>query len=230
KPNIGWDVPPERAGNTHPKLVAQIVKRCYEAGAKEVLVFDHTCDNWQKAYRNSGIESAVKNVGGKIVPGNSDTYYQKVTVPNGKSLKETQVHELILEADVFINVPILKNHSSAKLTMGMKNLMGIVWDRRYWHANDLHQCIADFTAYRLPDLNIIDAYYVMKRNGPRGVSTDDVVMMKTQLLSRDIVAVDSAGAKLFGYEPKDIPHIQYASEKKLGRMDLDKLSIKRISV
>lgn len=230
KPNIGWDVPPERAGNTHPKLVAQIVKRCYEAGAKEVLVFDHTCDNWQKAYKNSGIENAVKNVGGKVVPANSDSYYQKVTVPNGKALKETQVHELILEADVFINVPILKNHSSAKLTMGMKNLMGIVWDRRYWHANDLHQCIADFTEYRLPDLNIIDAYYVMKRNGPRGVSTDDVVMMQTQLLSRDIVAIDSAGAKLLGYEPKDIPHIKYASEKKIGRMDLDKLSIKRISI
>ncbi len=56
KPNIGWDVPPERAGNTHPALVKRIVEHCLSAGAKNVTVFDHTCDNWTRTYRNSGIE------------------------------------------------------------------------------------------------------------------------------------------------------------------------------
>ena len=228
KPNIGWDVSPERAGNTNPKLIGQIVKECFNAGAKDVYVFDHTCDNWTKCYTNSGIENAVKEAGGKIVSGASESYYQNIDVPNGKRLKDAKVHELILDSDVFINVPILKNHGGATVTIGMKNMMGIVWDRKYWHRNDLHQCIADYATLRQPDLNIIDAYWVMKRNGPRGVSTEDVVTMKSQIISTDIVAADAAATKLFGLEPENIPYIKYASEMGIGTMDLTKLKIDRI--
>jgi len=228
KPNIGWDVIPERAANTNPVLVKRIIEHCLEAGAKDVYVFDHTCDDWNSCYSNSGVERAVKDAGGKIVPGNSERYYQEVDVPGGERLKTAKVHELILESDVFINVPILKSHSSADLTMSMKNLMGIVWDRRYWHRNDLHQCIADFTSFRKPDLNVIDAYYVMKKNGPRGVSKADVVTMKSQIISSDIVAADAAAAKLFGLKPQDIDYLEIANKMKLGEIDLNKLNINRI--
>ena len=228
KPNIGWDVPPERAGNTNPALIKQIVKQCVDAGAKEVYVFDHTCDKWSNCYANSGIESAVKAAGGKIVPGNSEKYYQSVEVPGGKNLSDAKVHELILDSDVFINVPILKSHGSAKLTMAMKNLMGVVWDRRYWHRNNLHQCIADYATFRKPDLNVIDAYYVMKQNGPRGVSTADVITLKSQVISTDIVATDTAAAKLFGMDPADVPYIGMADRLQVGTMDLSKLNIDRI--
>lgn len=227
KPNIGWDVSPERAGNTNPALVKQIIKHCFDAGAKDVYVFDHTCDNWNKCYSNSGIERAVKDANAKIVSGASESYYQDITIKQGKKLKKTKVHELILESDVFINVPILKNHSSADLTIGMKNLMGNVWDRGYWHSNDLHQCIADFTSWKKPDLTVVDAYFVMKKNGPRGVSKEDVVTMKSQIVSTDIVAADAAAAKLFGKNPEDIEYIKIADEMKIGTMKLDKLSIYR---
>lgn len=230
KPNIGWDVTPDRAGNTHPKLVARIVEQCLAAGAKQVSVFDHTCDPWAQCYRNSGIERAVKDAGGRIVSGDSEGYYQKVAVPNGKRLTEAKVHELFLDADVFINVPILKHHSSSMVTIGMKNLMGVVWDRGFWHRNDLHQCIADFASYRKPTLTVVDAYNVMKQNGPRGVSAGDVVTMKSLIVSRDLVAADAAAAKLFGAEPGDIPHIQLAAEMNLGRIDLNGLSINRIKL
>jgi len=230
KPNIGWDVPPERGGNIGPGLVAHINLRGLDAGAKGVYVFDHTCDDPRRCYKTSGIEVAVKDAGGVIAPGHSESYYHDVTVAGGKSLQKAKVHELILESDVFINVPILKNHSSTRITMGMKNLMGVVWDRQYWHSNDVHQCIADFAAYRKPDLNVLDAYLVLKRNGPRGVSIDDVVKMKTQVLSRDLVATDAAGAKLFGLNPDDVRHIKIAADQKVGRKDLDKLNIKRISL
>ncbi len=230
KPNIGWDVIPERAGNTNPKLISRIIKHCYEAGAKEVYVVDHTCDEWKRCYTNSGIEKAAKDAGAKVVPGGSESYYHDVTIPQGISLKTAKEHEVILDADVFINVPILKNHSGASLTIGMKNLMGNVWDRGYWHRNDLQQCIADFATFRKPQLNVIDAYYVMKANGPRGVSVDDVVTMKAQLISTDIVAADAAAAKLFGTKPEEVRHIRIAAEMKVGRMDLDKLNIKRITV
>ena len=230
KPNIGWDVTPERAGNTNPKLVSRIIKHCLDAGAKEVSVVDHTCDDWQSCYKNSGIERAVKDAGGKIIPGHSESYYHEVAVKNGKVLTTTKEHEVILAADVFINVPVLKNHGGTRLTVGMKNLMGNIWDRRFWHQNDLHQCIADFASYRKHALNIVDAYYVMKTNGPRGVSSGDVVTMKAQLISTDIVAVDTAAAKLFGEKAEEIRHIRIASEMKIGRSDLENLSIKRITV
>ena len=230
KPNIGWDVSPERAGNTNPKLVERIIQHCFNAGAKNIFVFDHTCDNWSRCYSDSGIERVVKSTGGKIVSADSESYYHDVTFKGGQVMSEEKVHELILSADVFINVPVLKNHSSSKLTASMKNLMGIVWDRGYWHQNNLHQCIADFSLYRKPDLNVVDAYLVMKRNGPRGVSREDLVLMKSQILSTDIVAADAAAAKLFGVEPADIPYIKIADEMKIGTMNLSKLKINRIII
>lgn len=230
KPNIGWDVPPERGGNTHPALVGRIIEHCLSAGAQEVSVFDHTCDNWRRCYTNSGIEATVKAAGGKMVSGDSEGYYKSISVPQGQRLKEAKVHEALLNADVFINVPVLKHHSSSMVTIGMKNLMGVVWDRRYWHRNDLHQCIADFASFRRPDLTVVDAYNVMKRNGPRGVSVSDVVSMKAQVVSTDPVAADAAGAKLFGTDPADIRHIQIASDMNLGQMNLETLSINRIRI
>lgn len=230
KPNIGWDKSPEFAANTNPRLVARIVEHCLRAGAKTVYVFDNTCDNWQKCYSNSGIEKAVKDAGGKLVTGNSESMYQSIAVAKGKKLKDAKIHELILSSDVFINVPVLKSHSGATLSMAMKNLMGIVWDRGFWHKNDLHQCIADFPTYRKPDLNIIDAYRVMMKNGPRGVTVDDVNLMKAQIISRDIVAADAAAAKMFGLDPATIGHIVHGHEMGLGRMDLDKLKINRMKV
>jgi uncharacterized protein (DUF362 family) len=228
KPNIGWDTSPELAANTNPELVGEIVKQCIAAGAKEVFVFDNTCDTWNRCYNNSGIEKAVKDAGGKMVPGNTENYYKTVSVPKGKKLTEAKVHELILNSDVFINVPVLKHHSSAKLTIAMKNLMGIVWDRRYWHRNDLHQCIADFATWRKPTLNIIDAYRVMTRNGPRGVSEADIVMKKALIVSADMVAADAAAAKIFGSEPSEIPYIQIAHDMGIGNMNLNELNIERI--
>ncbi len=230
KPNIGWDVTPERAANTNPLLIKRIVEHCMTAGAKEVYIFDNTCDKWSSCYKNSGIERAAKDAGAKVAPGHSESYYQQVSVPKGNNLKDAKVHELILSSDVFINVPVLKSHGSAKLTIAMKNLMGIVWDRRFWHRNALNQCIADFATYRKPDLNIVDAYNVMTKNGPRGVSKADVLNMKYLIVSDDMVAADAAAAKIFGMEPEEVKYIQMASEMGVGQMDLSKLNISRIKV
>ncbi len=230
KPNIGWDVSPDRAGNTNPLLIKRIIEHCFNAGAKEVYVFDNTCDEWSKCYKTSSIENYAKEAGAKVVPGNSESYYHEVSIPNGKKLKTAKVHELILESDVFINVPVLKHHSSTNLSIAMKNMMGIVWDRRYWHQNDLNQCIADYPTFRKPDLNVIDAYRVMMKNGPRGVSLSDVVTFKSQILSTDIVAADAAAAKIFGSEPEDIPYIVKAAELGIGTYNLDSLNINRIKL
>ena len=230
KPNIGWNAPPERAANTNPRLVRRIIEHCLQAGAKEVYVFDHTCDAWRDSYRNSGIEQAVKEAGGKIAPGHSESYFQTVAVAKGRRLREVKEHELILQSDVLINAPVLKSHGGAKLTVAMKNLMGIVWDRGEWHSSDLHQCIADFATYRRPDLNVVDAYNVLQRHGPRGVSTADVAHVRSQLLSTDLVTVDAAAAKLFGVDPDTVDYIRIAGEMGVGRKDLENLQIRRIAL
>ena len=230
KPNIGWDVSPERAGNTNPALIKRIVEHCFTAGAKEVYVFDNTCDDWNKCYKTSGIEDAAKAAGAKMVPGNIESYYHEVDIVKGIKLKKAKVHELILESDVFINVPVLKHHSSADLSIAMKNLMGVVWDRMFWHRNNLHQCIADYATHRKPDLNVIDGYRVMMKNGPRGVSVNDVVSYKTLILSPDIVAADAAATKVFGSEPEDIGYIVKAAELGVGTYNLDSLNINRIKL
>jgi uncharacterized protein (DUF362 family) len=227
KPNIAWDVEPDRAANTNPLLVRRIVEQCRAAGAKTVYVFDNTCDNWRTSYKSSGIEQAVRDAGGTLVSGESERYYQPVKV-GGQRLTEAKEHELILGSDVFINVPVLKDHGGATLTVSMKNLMGIVWDRRYWHRNDLHQCIADFAAYRRPDLNVVDAYRVLAHNGPRGVSVRDVTEMRSLLVSRDMVTADAAAARLFGLNPDQVDYIRLAAAQGVGRQDLENLAVKRI--
>jgi uncharacterized protein (DUF362 family) len=230
KPNIGWDVAPERAGNTNPELVGRIIKHCFDAGAKTVMVFDNSCDEWTRCYKNSGIEAAVKAAGGQIVTGKDETQYHEVTLPRGIVLKNTKVHRLITDSDVFINVPVLKNHGGAKMSLAMKNLMGVVWDREYYHKYDLQQCIADFVTYRKPDLNVIDGYRVMRRHGPKGVSIDDVEEMKYQILSKDIVAADTAATKIFGIDTKEVGHILLAEKLGMGTTNLDSLNIKRITL
>ena len=235
KPNIGWDKVPELAGNTNPQLIAEIVKQCFAAGAKEVTVFDHTCDDWQKCYKNSGIEAAAKAAGAKVMPAHLESYYKPVNLPNGQKMKKAKIHEAILNCDVWINVPILKNHGGANLTISMKNHMGIVWDRGFFHQNDLQQCIADIcTLQKKAVLNVVDAYRIMKTNGPRGRSASDVVLAKGLFISPDIVAVDTAAAKFFN-QVREMPldtvgHLAKGEALKIGTMNIDKLNVKRIKM
>lgn len=235
KPNIGWDKTPELGANTNPKLVTEIIKQCFDAGASEVTVFDHTCDDWRKCYANSGIEEAAKAAGAKVVPAHLEIYYKDVSLPKGKSLKKAKIHQAIVDADKWINVPILKNHGGAQLTISMKNYMGIVWDRGYFHANDLQQCIADICTYsKKPVLNVVDAFRMMKTSGPRGKSAADVVLSKGLFISQDIVAVDTAATNFFN-QVREMPielvsHISKAQELGVGTMQLDKLNIRRVKL
>ncbi len=235
KPNIGWDQPVEMGANTNPKLVTEIIKQCFDAGASEVTVFDHTCDDWRKSYATSGIEEAAKAAGARVVPAHQESYYKSVSLPKGKSLKTTKIHQAIVDSDKWINVPVLKNHGGAQLTISMKNYMGIVWDRGFFHANDLQQCIADVCTYdKRPVLNVVDAYRLMKTSGPRGRSLSDVVLPKGLFISQDIIAVDTAAANFFN-QAREMPlenvtHISKGEELGIGTMNLDTLKIGRLRV
>lgn len=233
KPNIGWDRAPELAANTNPLLVADLVKKCLAAGASKVTVFDNTCDNWQRCYTSSGIEAAVKAAGGIVVPGHEERYYKEIDLPLGVMLKKAKIHEALHEADIWFNMPILKNHGGTKFTCAMKNYMGIVWDRRIFHSSDLQQCIADVCTWsKKPVLNIVDAYRIMHQNGPQGRSEADVAVIKSLIASTDFVATDTAALRLFNQvkelELEAVTHIGKGEAFKLGTTNLDRIDIRRI--
>jgi uncharacterized protein (DUF362 family) len=200
-----------------------------------VLVFDHTCDEWRKCYTNSGIQDAVEKAGGKIMPGHEESYYREVDLPNGVNLKSAKIHQAILDSDVWINVPVLKMHGGAKMSISLKNLMGIVWDRRYFHSHNLQQCIADCnTLSKKPVLNIVDAYRVIKANGPQGRTESDVALAKGLFISPDSVAVDTAAIKFYNQisamDLNIVEHVGKAEALKIGTTKIESLNVKRIKV
>ena len=206
------------------------------AGAKEVTVFDHTCDDWQKCYKNSGIEAVAKAAGAKSNARTSGILLQTGRSPKRQKMKKAKVHEAILNCDVWINVPILKNHGGANLTISMKNHMGIVWDRGFFHQKRLATmyCRYLYPLQKKAALNVVDAYRIMKTNGPRGRSASDVVLAKGLFISPDIVAVDTAAAKFFN-QVREMPldtvgHLAKGEALKVGTMNLDKLNVKRIKM
>ncbi|MDR0540380.1 MAG: DUF362 domain-containing protein [Spirochaetaceae bacterium] len=229
KPNMSWDLAPEYAANTSPELVAAVVKHCRDAGAKKVIILDHSLDYWERAAKTSGILPAAIAAGAVYAPAETEGYYHKMNI-NGKRLKEVAVHEALLETDVLISVPVLKHHGGAGLTGSMKNLMGCVWNRRVYHSSGLQTCIADFLYAKKPTLNVIDAYRVLIRNGPRGGSLADVVSTGSLIISPDIVAADTAASMLVGRKQGEVECVRIAAEAGFGQLDLSKLAIERLTV
>jgi uncharacterized protein (DUF362 family) len=219
----------EYAATTNPWLVGALVKLAFEAGASRVQVFDFPFGgSAQEAYVRSGIDEQVRAAGGEMMP-MPDFKFVSTDIPNGVDLKRTKAFKDALEADVLIDVPIAKHHGSARLTLGMKNLMGLVLDRGAIH-NNLGQRIADLTSLFRPKLTVVDAIRILMNHGPSGGNLDDVNKMDTIIVSPDIVAADSYATTLFGLQPDDIAYIRAASNMGLGNSDLKSLKIEEIAV
>lgn len=223
KVNISFNMPPEQAATTNPELVEALVRLCREAGAGEVLVVDHTIHNWRMCLESSKMEEHVKRAGGKIKAINYDGDYKYATIPKGKTLKEARISKDVLDADVFINVPIAKVHNSAVTTLSMKNLMGIVFDRGEFHWLGLHRCIADLSTFVKPDLIILDAYKILMTGGPGGPG--EIKEAGEVVIGTDPVAVDVYGSLLLDKDPEDVDYIRRASDLGVGEMDVNKVGI-----
>lgn len=231
KPNIGWNKAPEYAATTNPQVVNTVIKLCYKAGAKKVKVWDRTCDNAKMSYKNSGIEKATIDAGGEIlfVEERDKTKWSEVKL-DGIDLKSWPIYDELLKVDSIINIPIAKNHGSATLTLGMKNWMGVIGGNRGAFHLNLHQRIADISAFIKPKLVIIDAVRILTRHGPKGGNLEDVKKIDTVIAGVDQVAVDSYASTLFGLKGEDIGYIKIANDMKIGEIDLNKLNIKKIDL
>ena len=219
----------EYAATTNPWVVAGLVKLALEAGARRVRVMDYPFGGGpEEAYARSGIQEQVEAAGGEMEV-MTRLKFVKTDIPQGLDLHECEIYDEVLNADVLIDVPIAKHHSLAKLTVGMKNLLGVIRDRPAIHRN-MGQRLADLTSRVQPALTVVDAVRILKAHGPSGGNLDDVVQLDTLIVSPDIVAADSYAATLFGSQPNDLSYIQAAVAMGLGRSDLGNLKIEEITV
>ena len=219
KPNIGWNRIPAQAANTNPYVVEAIVEMCREAGAKKVKVMDHTVNTPQITYAKSGIKEAVKRAKGSMEFVDQRKFKDK-DIPDGELLKSWPVYKDALDADVLINVPIAKHHSLTRLSLGIKNLMGLIQDREDIHTR-IDQKLADLSTVIKPDLIIMDAYRILTAHGPNGGTPRDVKAVGQVIAGVDPVAVDSYTTTLFGLTGQDVGHIKAAHDMGLGEINVE---------
>lgn len=225
KPNMAWDRPPKMAANANPAVVRQVVELCLDAGAKQVKVLDNTCHDARKTYVTSGIKAAVEGLKDPraVVQFVDDRRFVELKIEKAKALKKWYFYKDILEADRFIDIPIAKTHSEARLTMCLKNMMGAIGGWRGRCHVGLHQNIADMNLVLRPDLHVLDCTRILLRNGPSGGDVNDVAVKNLVFAGPDPVALDAKGTTLFGLAPGDIGYIARAHDLGLGTMDLDKV-------
>jgi len=227
KPNMGWDRSSEMAANTHPQVVRAVVEECLAAGAKKVKVFDHTCNDSRRCYVNSGIEAALKGIRGVECKQIENERFRKVAL-NGRFLKEWELYDEALSANVFINVPVAKHHGLTKLTLGLKNVMGVMGGNRGFIHRSIDVALADVNAHLKSHLTVIDATRILTAHGPQGGTLADVKVLNKVIASVDIVAADAVATTLFGLKPGDVPVTVAAHRRGLGEMNLDLIKVVRV--
>lgn len=224
KPNMSFDRTPEQAANTNPEVVASLVELCLNAGAGEVVVADRTLNDPRRCYKRSGIQEAATKAGAKVVmlERDDDSVYVETEIPEGRSLKKWPLLKMALDADVIINVPIAKHHSLARLSLGMKNLMGLMGGERASIHGRIDQALPDLAGRLRPKLTVVDAFRILVNNGPSGGRLSDVRSTNLVLASADMVLADAYAASLpeFGVKPADIGYIKTAADAGLGTMDI----------
>jgi uncharacterized protein (DUF362 family) len=235
KPNMSFANPPSWGSTTSPEVIRSVCNLCLEAGAKQVIVLDHTLRSPESCLRESGIKDAVSDLDSvAVVTANSERLFTSVKVPNGEALKETMIARQVEKCDCLINVPCAKSHGATGVSFGMKNLMGLVWDRRYFHERtDLNKAIAELAGLMKPDLIILDASRALLTGGPGGPGK--VQVLGTVVAGTDQVAVDSYATTLaqwYGqaFTGSQVRHIVEAHKLGLGEIELDKVRIERVDV
>jgi uncharacterized protein (DUF362 family) len=222
KPNIAWDRTPEQAANTNPEVVAEVVRQCWSAGAKKIIVTDVSCNDPRRCFLRSGIADAARAEGAEILLPDPSKF--KEVDLGGDILQVWPVFQPFLEVDKIINLPIAKHHSLTGATLGMKNWYGILGGQRHRLHQRIHESLVDLADFVRPTLTLIDSYRVLLRNGPTGGNLEDVLLKKTLLGGTDPVALDAYVAKAYwNLDNTALPYLKLAVERGLGSLQFEKL-------
>jgi len=226
---------------THPEVLRAVIRLCKERGAR-ILVGDRSMFLTELAFRTTGFARVCRE---EKVEGLPWTRSEYVWFKPGKRhwSRGFRVAKVVMEADHFINLPLLKNHRvyGADFTCCLKNLVGLLMplDRYQQGPNALHtpnisEKVAELNLVRKPTINIVDALSIAVRGGPDGLSNHPLwVDANLIIASKDRVACDSValatlrrfgeekGVKLPYVDKKvwDQAQIYYAAELGIGQAD-----------
>src|SRR3974390_742493 len=229
KPNIAWDRTPEQAANTNPLVIAELVRQCWNAGAKKVIVTDVSCNDPRRCFQRSGIADAANHEGAQVLMPDGSKFKQVDLA--GDILQNWPVFQPFLEADKIINVPIAKHHSLTGVTLGMKNWYGILGGQRMQLHQHIHESLVDLADFMRPTLTIVDAYRILLRNGPTGGNLEDVQLKKSLVASTDPVAVDAYVAKaLWNLDVTAMPYLKQAAARNLGTPNFETLPTAHVNL
>jgi uncharacterized protein (DUF362 family) len=220
KPNIGWDRTAEQGANTHPEVVAEVVRLCREAKAGRVIVCDCPVQNARGAFERSGILAAANGAGAEVILPEHSRYR---TVQVSARLGAWDVLEPFVLATKIINVPVAKHHPLTGVTCGLKNWFGVTAVQRMLLHQDVQRAIAELAALMRPTMTIVDASRVLMENGPAGGNPNDVKPVRTIAAGIDPVALDAWAVQLFPKQPAPAS-LGFAAEMGLGNVDYQALA------
>jgi uncharacterized protein (DUF362 family) len=224
KPNASFPTPRTWGCATSPELVRAVAEEALKAGAGRVLVVDNTMRPGTESFDRTGLTetlASMENV--KLFPIQEEKFFVEVPVPEGRALKSVRVARLAQKADALINLPCAKSHSATGVSFGLKNLMGLVWDRGIFHTGaDIHTAIADLATVLRPHLTILDATRALVTGGPTGPGR--VVSLNTLVAGVDPLAVDATAVGLATWNnrtlgPDSVLHLAAAGRLGLGEID-----------
>lgn len=230
KPNLCLPHPPGLATTTSPALVDALCAFLIAGGVGRIVIADHTLQQASR-FRNAEIVKVARRYPRtELILADKQDLFEPVEV-DGQALKKTETLKLLRSVDLMINVATAKHHSAARVSLAMKNLMGLIWNRSVFHTRlDLGQAIGDLALAVRPGLNIIDASRVLLTGGPTGPGP--VALENRLFASTDILALDSVVTSRYhfggrGLLPKQVPHLVAAFENGVGEIDLEKIDVKR---
>jgi uncharacterized protein (DUF362 family) len=230
KPNMSFAKTPDFAATTHPQVVVALAQACIEAGAKDVLVLDHTLQRAELCLDRTGIRDACRGIPGvHVLALQERKFFREIRIPQGKVLERVEVLRDILDNAALISVPVAKSHSATGVSLGLKGLMGLIWDRESFHSQfNINQGIADLATVIRPKLTILDASRALVSGGPGGPG--EVKKLNLIVAGVDPVAVDSYGVGLVpwygqNFKGRQVEHLLIAYQRGLGKIDVEKLKI-----
>jgi uncharacterized protein (DUF362 family) len=230
KPNMSFTRTPEFGATTHPQVVATVAQACMEAGAPQVLVLDHTLHRAELCLERTGIREACKNIPGvHVLALQEKKFFREIKIPQGKVLERVEVMKEVLDSPVLINIPVAKSHSATGVSMGIKGLMGLIWDREIFHSQvNMNQALADLATVIKPQLTILDATRALTSGGPGGPG--EVRKPNLIIAGIDPVAVDSYGVSVVpwygqAFKGRQVEHLQIAHQRGLGKIDIEQSKV-----
>jgi uncharacterized protein (DUF362 family) len=224
KPNIAFASSAALGATTNPELLATIVRLCYDrGGAKKVIVTDNPINDPDSCFALTGIGKAASAAGAQIMLP-KDSYFSPMTIKNAQLIKSWPVlYEPLKNVNKVIGIAPLKDHHRSGASMTMKNWYGLLGGRRNIFHQKIHTIITELAMMIKPTLVILDAFSVMKANGPTGGSMSDLYSANTIIAGTDQVAVDSFGAGFLNLKPADLPYLTQSQQMGLGTTDYQSL-------